>query len=162
MPRGNPATSSPNSSTRPLARRIRMGGCPAELNDKVREFEVEDAQAERDELLFDAGGKQQVVELVGRRAGRILGEDAVTGVAGKLGHHERRGHTLARDVAHRHRASIARQLNEVVVVSAHLVSGIVVGKEFEPAIFGNALRQEPLLHLFGQLQVAIEPFAFQE
>ena len=62
---------------------------------------VEDGEGQGDELLFDGRRRRAAVQLVGGRGRRVLGEDAIAGVARKLRHHERGRHALAGDVAQR-------------------------------------------------------------
>ena len=60
--------SSPTSSIAPLPRRIMTGRWPAERDGQGPLLGVEDAEAQGDELLLDAGREEQAVQLVGGRA----------------------------------------------------------------------------------------------
>ena len=109
-----------------------------------------------------AAEKSKRVELVGGRGRGVFGEDAVTRVAGELGHHERGRHPLAGDVAQRDRQPVARQRNEVVIVAADLVGRVVMGEELEAGDHRHRLRQESFLNLLGELQVAVHSLAFEQ
>ncbi len=128
----------------------------------MRRSGIEDEQAQRDEFLLDAGREKQGVQLVGGLGRGVLGEDAVPGVAGELGHHERGRDAFAGDVADGDRQLVAREGHEVVVIAADLVGRVVMGEELEARDHRHGLGQEPLLHLLGKLQVAGQALALEQ
>ena len=154
--------SSPSSSTVPSARRTRSGRWPAEQSVSWRRSRSRTLRLRVMNFSSIPAAQSRLFSSLAAAAGRVLGEDAVAGVARELGHHQGRRDPLARDVAQRDRQPVVGQRDEVVVVAADLVGRVVVGEELEAGDLGDRLRQEPLLHLLGELQVALQPLAFQE
>ncbi len=50
-------------------------------------------------------------------------------VTGELGHHQRRRHTFARDVAHRQGHAVAGKWHEVIIVAPDFVGRLVMSEE---------------------------------
>ena len=114
--------------------------------------EFQHAQAEGNEHLLHAITVELSVEGGSRYFGSE-GTDAVASLGGKLGHHHRRRDPLARDVAQDDGQAVGRQAHEVIVIAAHRVGRLVVGKELVTGR-GRDLRHDPSLHLSGQQQLA--------
>ena len=74
-------------------------------------------------------------------------EHARAGLGAELGHHQRRRHSFARDVAEQNRQTPLRQLDEIVVVAADSLRGLVEGEEIVPRHARQSVRQKPQLDL---------------
>ena len=77
-------------------------------------------------------------------------------------HDERSRHALARNVRHDDPERIVVDLHEVVVIPADLLCGLVVARDIVAADLGNALRQEGVLDLLGDLHLFLEAFLLDD
>ena len=90
---------------------------------------------------FGAGTEQHLVELR-KNPGRFISSNHVRlEREAQPGHHGRRGHTVARDVAHSERDAAIGNGNRVIPVAADLrTRWQIAGREIEPRNRGKAAR----------------------
>ena len=150
MPSGTITSLSPPDTTM-------SGVWPARAHVSVPRVEIDHGVGHRDEAAIVEMLGEQAVDLDQQLPRRSLGVAQREHQPLQLGHVQRGGRALARDVGDQHAELPRAELEEVVVVAADLARRLAEVRDVEAGDARRLDRQQRLLNLARDAQLVVEP-----